>query len=526
MADKSIGELVEATVISGEDLFLLQQSNNAKKLKGQTLENWLLKMADGHGGIHGIAKTSTDKLVDTYTITYADQSTSTFVVNNGRGIQSFEKIETSGLDMTWRMTYNDGTSKDIVISNGAKGDKGDNAYIHIRWSAQMPTAASHSMGDIPDAYIGIYSGPMESAPSDWTQYKWFKYKGDKGDTGEAANIVSTAIEYQVSNQGVTPPGGSWQNTIPNVQSGQYLWTRTKIEFNSGDPVISYSVARNGINGTGSVSTVNGISPNVEGNVTLTAQDVGAHPDDWMPTATDVGARPDDWIPTTEDIGAASSVQLATYVRPNLLDNWYFKNPVNQRGVSGTVRTAGYFIDRWKLISGNVQITANGLILNGKISQILEFSPGADVKASVLTTSGIVDGEYDANTKTFSITATGKTIIAAKLELGNTQTLAHLENGVWVLNEIPDHGDQLAKCLRYFYSFNGNFTNALAIGAGYYSGYFQFPIPMRATPSYSNLVYAHKTSDDVDFQSLNEFGFNLYCSRDYVTISKALFTADL
>ena len=43
-----------------------------------------------------------------------------------------------------------------------------------------------------------------------------------------------------------------------------------------------------------------------------------------------------------------------------------------------------------------------------------------------------------------------TILAAKLELGSQQTLAHQdENGNWVLNEIPDYGEQLARCQRYF-----------------------------------------------------------------------------
>lgn len=40
--------------------------------------------------------------------------------------------------------------------------------------------------------------------------------------------------------------------------------------------------------------------------TLTAADVGARPDDWMPTAADVGARPDDWMPTAEETGALPS----------------------------------------------------------------------------------------------------------------------------------------------------------------------------------------------------------------------------
>jgi hypothetical protein len=35
--------------------------------------------------------------------------------------------------------------------------------------------------------------------------------------------------------------------------------------------------------------------------------------------------------------------------------------------------------------------------------------------------------------------------AVKLELGTEQTLAHQENGTWVLNEIPDYEEELVKC---------------------------------------------------------------------------------
>jgi hypothetical protein len=37
------------------------------------------------------------------------------------------------------------------------------------------------------------------------------------------------------------------------------------------------------------------------------------------------------------------------------------------------------------------------------------------------------------------------IAAWKLEIGTTQTLAHLDNGNWVLNELPDYNEQLLKC---------------------------------------------------------------------------------
>ena len=45
------------------------------------------------------------------------------------------------------------------------------------------------------------------------------------------------------------------------------------------------------------------------------------------------------------------------------------------------------------------------------------------------------------------------VIAAKLELGDTQTLAHQdENGNWVLNEVPNYQEQLTRCQRYYQIF--------------------------------------------------------------------------
>ena len=244
MADKSIGELVSATSVGATDLFVLEQNNTAKKLTGQTLENWLVSFADGHGGIHSLVKTSssgTNPVIDTYTITYADQTTSTF-----------------------------------QVKNGVKGDKGDSQYVHIKYSSAMPTKNS-DMYDTPDNYIGIYSGASSTAPTDYTSYTWFKYKGEKGDIGTPATITSQAVEYQAGTSGTIIPSGTWTTTIPTVPSGSYLWTKTTVSFNSGSPVISYSVARMGIDGSGSVSTVNNVSPDSNGNITIDAEGIGAEP---------------------------------------------------------------------------------------------------------------------------------------------------------------------------------------------------------------------------------------------------------
>ena len=143
----------------------------------------------------------------------------------------------------------------------------------------------------------------------------------------------------------------------------------------------------------------------------------------------------------------------TYVRPNLLDNWYFGRPVNQRGQT-SYSNAGYTIDRWKLTSGSVGVVSGGITLNGTLVQILEASIGQTVTASALLSDGsMITPTYNDNTKTFALTATGQTIKAVKLELGSGQTLAHQENGVWVLNEIPDYGEQLLRCQRNLYRYN-------------------------------------------------------------------------
>lgn len=251
MADKSISELNPATSVGATDLFVLQQAGAAKKLTGQTLENWLLSFADGHGGIQSISKTSStgsNPVVDTYTITYADTSTSTF-----------------------------------TVTNGVKGSTGARTYVHIKYSAVQPTQDA-DMGNTPDNYIGICTDTNSTAPTHYTSYSWFKIKGETGSTGAAASIVSQSVEYQASLSGTVIPTGTWTTTIPALQEGYYLWTRTIVSYNSGTTTTAYSVGYKGVNGTGagdmtkvaydpqgSVEASGGISAFVAGQVPTASQ---------------------------------------------------------------------------------------------------------------------------------------------------------------------------------------------------------------------------------------------------------------
>ena len=90
----------------------------------------------------------------------------------------------------------------------------------------------------------------------------------KGDIGPAPTIANTATTYQNSTSGTTIPTGTWQTTQPETPQGQYLWIRTILTWNNNQTTTLYSVSRMGIDGSGSVVSVNNISPDANGNVTL------------------------------------------------------------------------------------------------------------------------------------------------------------------------------------------------------------------------------------------------------------------
>ena len=68
--------------------------------------------------IQSITLTGTVGLVDTYTITYSDGTTSTFDVTNGNGIVSVAKTGTAGLVDTYTITLTDGSMSTFEVHNG------------------------------------------------------------------------------------------------------------------------------------------------------------------------------------------------------------------------------------------------------------------------------------------------------------------------------------------------------------------------------------------------------------------------
>ena len=332
--------------------------------------------------------------------------------------------------------------------------------------------------------------------------------------------------------------------------------------------MSYSVTRMGIDGSGSVSSVNDKSPSDSGNVTLTAGDIqtsrNASVEDELGNAvkyntpqslTDAQkqqARDNINAPAPYEAGDNIAITgriittKAFPCNPNLLDNWYFGNPVNQRG-QASYTGAGHTVDRWMIDLASMTVLDDRITLNGaldlhqrcekmRMNQLL----GKRVTLSVLTSDNalywgavtlpsarVSGGTFvDAHTHDgFALqvyidgdvasspdqayrlyTASAISILAAKLELGSQQTLAHQENGKWVLNEIPKFGDQLAECQRYFRRLKFGPGGDDIIGAGYvYTDNFgramlALGAAMRTTPAMTHAPSARIIYDGAAYQA--------------------------
>ena len=81
-----------------------------------------------------------------------------------------------------------------------------------------------------------------------TTTKYEMVQGADGASGTSVYIASQVVDYLESASGTTVPSGTWSTTIPDVADGNYLWTRTTVNYSDNTSTVSYSVARQGENG--------------------------------------------------------------------------------------------------------------------------------------------------------------------------------------------------------------------------------------------------------------------------------------
>lgn len=74
-----------------------------------------------------------------------------------------------------------------------------------------------------------------------------------GQNGTSVTVKSTSVTYQVGTSGTNKPTGTWGTTVPTVEDGQYLWTKTVVQYSDGKSTEAYSVSYNGTNGSNGTS---------------------------------------------------------------------------------------------------------------------------------------------------------------------------------------------------------------------------------------------------------------------------------
>lgn len=190
----------------------------------------------------------------------------------------------------------------------------------------------------------------------------------RGEVGRPATLESSVVDYQVSDSGETVPSGVWSEAIPVVAPGKYLWTRTTTQFNTGEPVVTTTPTYFGLNGTGAVNSVNQVTPDAAGNVSLTAADVGALPTagGTMTGGIDMGGHAITGLPAPTADGDAVNKGYADGLRVrNLFVNSNWRNPIAQAGLLGNHGYKQYVVDRWPVDGNLTGITKkeDGLLIN-------------------------------------------------------------------------------------------------------------------------------------------------------------------
>ena len=169
-------------------------------------------------------------------------------------------------------TWSKFTGKD-----GRDGTAGADSYVHFAYAQSADGSVNFSVVEYEGAtHIGVYTDNVKEDSTDYKKYAWSQIRGEDGTS---VYIVSTEVVYIPSDSGTIPPTANsmatndgkvivdhngnelatnkWLTTVPNVIEGSYLWTRTTVNYSDGNSTVTYSVSRQGIDGTDGIDGING-----------------------------------------------------------------------------------------------------------------------------------------------------------------------------------------------------------------------------------------------------------------------------
>lgn len=367
-------------------------------------------------------------------------------------------------------------------------------------AAASATASAGSAEDAEAWAVGQRNG-TDVGSTDETYHNNSKHYAEQaeGSAGASASSATASAGSAVLSESWAV-GGTGTRTGENTNNAKYWSDQAQAaagggvtSFNGRSGVVTpqsgdYTAAQVGADQSGAAATVQANLNTHDGNTTrhITAAERTA----WNGKQDDLTF---DQTPTENSGNPVTSGgvfdALEARPRPNLLKNAYFVGggsqlgngifPLNSRGQTSY---SGYAIgiDGWYQ-DLSLTLQANGVVVgNGSTGALIQHFDlvqlsrvlGKTVTASALRADGTLltgtvtfDSAYNSDTwinygtsqmqalifaagnaQIIRLPTSLSPYVAAKLEFGPTQTLAHQENGVWVLNEIPDFNEELVRCM--------------------------------------------------------------------------------
>lgn len=213
MADKTIGDLTQAVSIGGEDLFVLQQNGEAKKLKGSQLVRYAQDAVGEQVTAAESAKTESQAARDAILNMIVEAIT----LDQGAPAS----VEKSLVDSVYKLTF--GLPKG---EKGAKGDTGAQGEVGPQGEtgATGATGATGPAGPANTLTIGTVTSGIEAsatitgeAPNQVLNLVLKQGdKGDKGATGETGATGPQGPQGPQGEQGIQGEQGEAAPTITGI----------------------------------------------------------------------------------------------------------------------------------------------------------------------------------------------------------------------------------------------------------------------------------------------------------------------
>lgn len=146
----------------------------------------------------------------------------------------------------------------------AKVAGGGEALLTWRYS----TVASKDAPLDPDRAPDLWHAAPQTADDHWaalkeTGGKWTIWPTTVIDGSDGRGIRDTDTTYVLSDQGVNPPQSGWNESIPEIVEGKYLWSRTITTYTDNTQDTIYTVTYIGRDGN---DGKNGKSVNIKGSL--------------------------------------------------------------------------------------------------------------------------------------------------------------------------------------------------------------------------------------------------------------------